>query len=94
MNTIELILAERNKQQKKGYTAEHDDEETNGQIAKAAAVYACPPEMRDGIAHLWEWSGAYFKPDTTSTTEGRIKELVKAAALICAEIERLDRICK
>lgn len=37
---------------------------------------------------LWPWEGAWWKPTTAR------RDLVKAAALIVAEIERLDRIAK
>ena len=41
--------------------------------------------------HKWPWDEKFFKPDTTYTYDGRIRELTKAGALICAEIDRLIR---
>jgi hypothetical protein len=40
----------------------------------------------DVIAMLWPWGGDWWKP------KDRRRDLVRAAALIVAEIERLDRI--
>jgi hypothetical protein len=39
----------------------------------------------DVIAMLWPWGGNWWKP------KGRRRDLVRAAALIVAEIERIDR---
>jgi hypothetical protein len=41
---------------------------------------------RDKIPALWPWGAHWWKPKT-----GR-RDLVRAAALLVAEIERLDRI--
>jgi hypothetical protein len=73
----------------KGYDAAHDDAHNNGAIAEAAACYASrfnllvmdPRSIRP--RRLWPWEGA---PKGT-----RRQQLVKSAALIVAEIERLDR---
>jgi hypothetical protein len=62
-----------------GWTAEHDDAHANGALAKAAACYA------RGSRQYWPWERAWWKPSD------RRRDLVKAGALIVAEIERLDR---
>jgi len=87
------VLAERRRQiEAEGWTPEHDDEHSGGQMARAGACYAlsgsCPPS--DETAALlvdlaWPWAPKWWRP----TTQRR--DLVKAAALILAEIERLDR---
>lgn len=104
MNGIELIAAERKRQiEQEGWTAEHDDEHSRGEIAEAAACYAMPPEARlirvedetdvvtgenTGVGMLlWPWGEGSFKP----TPDDRVRELVKAGALIAAEIDRLQR---
>ncbi len=98
-----------------GWTAEHDDAHTQGQLARAASAYAylgSLPEsdpraekdrarcevpgsfVRFIIAQLFPiwgtsyggWGWDWFKPTTPR------RDLVKAAALIVAEIERLDRL--
>ncbi len=110
------VLAERQRQiEVEGWTAEHDDAHTLGQMARAAAAYAYlgalpdidPLGEKDDRAR-WEqpgsyvrylteqlfpcwgtmfggWDWSWFKP------KNRRRDLVKAAALILAEIERLDR---
>ena len=78
------VFAERQRQvTAEGWTPEHDDQHEWGELASAAAVYAAP----DGfdVASLWPWDLSCFKPAS------RRQELVKAGALILAEIERLDR---
>jgi len=99
---LDLIAAERKRQvEQENWTLEHDDFHRSGGLAKAAAVYALPDEQRELrlIAHglsrqpfairewLWPWDDEWFKP----TPEDRERELVKAGALIVAEIERLRR---
>lgn len=43
MSGIEKIAAERQRQiEKEGWTAEHDDEHVNGELAMAAVCYAAP----------------------------------------------------
>jgi hypothetical protein len=90
------VLAERERQKSvEGWTAEHDDGHVNGELARAAACYATPPEYRnvpfaDGesvLDRLWPWAREWWKP-----TNNRRRMLVKAGALILAEIERLDRL--
>lgn len=74
-----------------GWTTEHDDQHNGGQLAQAAAAYAfyntdaeyCQPSATELFPT--DWSLEWFKP-----TEAR-RDMVKAAALILAEIERLDR---
>jgi hypothetical protein len=66
-----------------------------GELAAAASAYAlhaadhlCPLSQGDGgddPPAMWPWDALYWKP-----REPRC-DLVKAAALILAEIERLDR---
>jgi len=89
------VLAERRRQViEEGWTIEHDNALGQGQMAGAAACYALyrshvPPEelMGEGILDMsWPWDGAWWKPTS------RRRDLVKAGALILAEIERLDRM--
>jgi len=83
---IELIEQERERQiHVEGWTSEHDDKHVNNELALAAACYAVPDTFSQGY---WPptWDLSWYK----STT--RIRDLVKAGALIAAEIERLQRI--
>lgn len=93
MNGVELIAAERQRQIKsEGWTAEHDDTWTQGQLGFAALRYiniTLPPSEFDGMAvDLWPWSEEWFKV----AKGGDIRSLVKAGALIAAEIDRQQRL--
>ncbi len=82
------VLAERRRQvTAEGWTSEHDDEHDSGQLAIAAATYALrSARFRFDIqSEIWPWSFEWWKPSDPR------RNLVKAAALILAEIERLDR---
>jgi len=79
------VLAERRRQvEQEGWTPAHDDAYANNELRRAASAYAMhfDPFL---IPHIWPWAADWWKP----TTERR--NLVKAGALILAEIERLDR---
>lgn len=82
------IATERRRQiESEGWNRFHDDKHTNGEMAVAASCYAMPPEI--GMrAERWPWNPSWWKP----TPDDRIRELVKAGALIVAEIERLQRV--
>lgn len=80
-----LIAAERQRQiDAEGYTPEHDDEHDRGEIADAAACYAARKR------ELWPWVNQP-KMAERPTRDERMRELVKAGALIAAEIDRLLR---
>ena len=92
---VSLVGKERQRQiTEEGYSFEHDDQEDSHQLSDAAAVYACHASARHSLLHLWPWSKGYFKPDKDNTIDGRIRELSKAGALVCAEIDRLVRLKK
>lgn len=91
---IELIAEERQRQiEVEGYSIEHDLMHSKQELAIAATCYATPSEMREtdnsfvGVPKVYPW-GCCWKP----TPENRVKELVKAGALIAAEIDRLQEI--
>lgn len=81
------VMMERTRQiDEKGWTAEHDDEHTSGELAKAGACYALSACGLDETAERhWPWLDDRFK------SKGARRDLVRAAAVIIAEIERLDR---
>lgn len=100
---IELIADERKRQvESEGFTSKHDDAHKKGQLSRAAACYAdiesvqaARPYARYGIDELrlevlemWPWDEEWLKPDTDP-----VRNLVKAGALIAAEIDRLQRLC-
>lgn len=83
---LEDIAAERQRQiDVEGWTAEHDDAHSKGELSDAAAAYILGSDWLKMI-RLWPWSWEWFKP------KSRRHDLVKAGALIVAEIERLDRL--
>lgn len=103
MGVYEDIMQERWRQMTKGFDTAHDDEHTDGQIAAAAACYANPMMLipiskgtntqptsllsaGSGLPLGWPWEPGWWRPDS------RRENLVKAAALLVAEIERLDRL--
>lgn len=91
--------------EQEGWSLEHDQEHDDDSLARAAAIYATPTERRrmvwrnsadPGMApgrgdyswrepEGWPWEREAYKP----TPDDRIRELVKAGALIAAEIDRL-----
>jgi len=106
MSVIEEIAAERKRQgEVERFRAAHDDEHVHGELARAGACYAMVAgaaaavmaergETRE-LSHysdtsapkgVWPWAKKWWKPKT------RRHDLVGAAALIVAEIERLDRL--
>lgn len=90
MSVIEEIAAERRRQTEvEGWTSGHDDEHRNFEMAIAAAAYVMTAAgfARAAVSELWPkaWGVHWLKPTTPR------RDLIKAAALIVAEIERLDR---
>lgn len=101
-NAFNLIAAERLRQiTAKGFTHEHDDLHIGGELAAAGASYALyagfqnagcdaddlKAEKRSIAGNDWPFERASFNPDAEA-----IDNLVKAGALIVAEIERLQRL--
>jgi len=85
-SALDDIASERKRQiEGEGWTAEHDDAHDRGEMASAAACYCIP--IRDPVPppSNWPWDAKWWKP------KDRRRDLVRAAALIVAEIERLDR---
>lgn len=98
-DVVAEIAAERKRQiSDEGWTPEHDDAHHHGELAKAAACYATGANALYRVGEnirgngtisvpLWPWDAEWWKPGTD-----RRRQLIKAGALIVAEIERLDRI--
>lgn len=98
----QLLLAERHRQvTKEGWTEQHDDSHDNGCLAMAGAAYAIHATSAAAIsqgtkmAHietarrLFPFSQEdWWKP---SAPDDPLRDLVKAGALILAEIERVLR---
>lgn len=100
-DVISEIAAERERQVSvEGWTPEHDDKHSDGCMARAAACYAFNAGVwleqgRDMNKHnyfnffipgyRWPWDREWWKPKNPR------RDLIRATALIVAEIERLDR---
>jgi hypothetical protein len=101
VSALSDIASERRRQvEVEGWTPEHDDAHSKGELAQAAGVYALAAGSHDyrwvlrgspvndylaAAMKLWPWDASWFKP------KDKRRDLVKAGALIVAEIERLDR---
>lgn len=88
------IIAERQRQkEKKGYTESRDDNYLPGVLNLAGAAYAVSvsyiPDAKRRADRLWPWpdAGKYLNASSKDPRSA----LIKAAALITAEIERIDR---
>ena len=83
------VVAERQRQKTiEGWTPEHDNEHCNGELAMAAVCYINETgtvNRNGGKPWGWPWDASWWKPNA------RRRNLVKAGALILAEIERIDR---
>ncbi len=93
---VREIATERFRQiTEEGWTEEHDDKHSTGALARAAACYALPEDLRNQVLQarsvkrilewIWPFSEGFWKP------KDRRRDLVRAGALIVAEIERLER---
>ena len=101
-NATAAVVEERYRQlQVEEFSAKADDRYVEGELAKAAAAYALvaalSEEQRENVSgnfslrnnswldEVWPWAHRWWKP------KDRRADLVRAGALIIAEIERLDR---
>lgn len=87
------VLDERFRQtSKEGWTPEHDDAHPYSEMAKAAACYAAIENPNHTLRlHYGKYDEPVWPEDWTYKPKDRRRNLVRAAALIIAEIERLDR---
>ena len=85
------VIAEREEQiAKHGYDSDHDDNDMPFAISNVGALYALEAGSalyKDVFEHVWPatWATEHWKPGSQR------KSLVKAAAMILAEIEAIDR---
>ena len=102
MTGAEMIAEERQRQlSAEGWTANHDSDHVSGELAIAAACYARIAALQaehnwrrgvdlDSIGRPmkmcptdWPWDEEWWKP------KGAVSNLVRAGALIAAEIDRI-----
>lgn len=91
------VIVERDRHQTaEGWTYAHDDEHINAEMAQAGAAYAlnAVASIQTGddnparvVSPHWpaSWGREWWKPKDAR------RDLVRAAALLIAEIERIDR---
>lgn len=95
LSALADVITERRRQiEVEDWTPAHDDEHRHGELSAAAVCYAMwasnamdpdePIELANPPA-WWPWAKSWWKP-----REPR-RNLVRAAALLIAEIERIDR---
>lgn len=93
------VTAERYRQRAiEGFSTDGDDKYVGFELVKAAVCYAQAASWKDKTRQenrarayppgLWPWADHWWKP---AAVDDRRRDLVKAGALILAEIERLDR---
>lgn len=74
------VMTERQRQiDEEGYDLERDKRYVLGELSMGAVAYVVQSEW------LWPWPADCFKP------KDRRRDLVRAAAMIIADIERMDR---
>ena len=108
MPVIDEIAAERNRQiEQEGWNDAHDDQHRDGELSRAAACYAAHASAYQRVDHYvgldayqtvepsrsadnygWPWARKWWKPKDPR------RDLIRAGALIVAEIERLDRAAR
>ena len=93
MTGVEMIAKERARQIiSEGWSVEHDRVHTNYQLSDAAVSYATAGHggpyshpRRGNPPESWPWDAEWWKPSPDP-----IRNLVRAGALIAAEIDRLQ----
>ncbi len=83
------VIAERARQMSvEGWTPEHDDEHADESLAIAAVCYVLFGDSPNSPNHppsAWPWAAEWWKP------KDHRRNLVRATALLIAELERRDR---
>ena len=92
----DMVLFERAKQEAMGYDAKHDELHTLGQLTMGAVCFAqtaftqinTAKPLPSGFRHKdWPWQSSSFHAH-----EDPVGNLVKAAAMLIAEAERIERM--
>lgn len=75
-----------------GHDADHDDTHDGGELADAAAAYAT---TREYLRHeAWPFNSPCPLMANYGDDDGRVSDLVRAGALILAELDRLNRAAR
>jgi len=82
VTALQMVIQERRRQiAVEGFNTEHDDKYKDDELARAAASYAIPEDHRTTLSP-WPFDYDWFKPSNDK------RDIVKAAALLLAELER------
>jgi hypothetical protein len=100
-NALDDVVAERKRQiETEGWDTKHDDAYSENELIRAASCYVEHVVARWWVLHRnegllryqktetpanWPWDAKWWKPKDPR------RDLIRAAALIVAEIERIDR---
>lgn len=87
---LQDVIRERQRQiLEECYTPAYDDATyagaRRGELAQAAGAYALAEAFPNVVGSLWPWPLASFKP------RGHRENCIRAAALLVAEVEQIDR---
>ena len=95
LNALADVVTERRRQiEVENWVPAHDDKHKHGELSAAAVCYAMHasnelnPDDPFDLANppaWWPWATSWWKPKDVR------RDLVRAAALLLAEIERFDR---
>lgn len=97
---MQAVVAERFRQvEQEGWSTDHDDEHSRGQLAQAGAAYLLGPDRQTFTDYeadeelrvvsgrlVWPWDYEWWKPQDFR------RNLVRGTALAIAEGERFDRL--
>ncbi len=87
LEVLREVERERERQQRKGWTPQHDDGHRDGEIADQAAAAICSREdVTRKVGTRW------VRLTTDAEGPDRRRELIQGIALAVAEVERLDRL--
>lgn len=101
MSAMARVRAERARQVAEGYDEAHDDAHAPADLTSAAMAYATFAWWQTAghvgwtrdqldeqiLENIWPWDADQFHPDEDSPLEN----LTRSAALLAAEIERIER---
>jgi hypothetical protein len=88
---VGLIIAERERQKaKEGYSDAHDDTHGDFEMMRSAVAYALHAGGFTNASDHWPFGSCEWKPSVADP----VRDLVKAGALIAAEIDRLQRLSR
>jgi len=79
------VAAERQKQLGIGYSPTSDDAYVDRELARASSAYSLNASGSRTGSLFWPWPGHTWKPADPR------RDLIRAAALALAEVERIDR---